>query len=149
MATVMRRLTELLSGTGQTTRSTAGLWRQLACLHELVLTTPMAHSLLLTFSYRSVASLPTHTEMEQPLGRQEAIEKPPDTWLLLWHSSPQGPAIILSGVFREGKTLSPLSFWALSWDPCFKTKSNREKTSRSLLLITVFPNLHIEHTQEK
>lgn len=85
--------------------------------------------------------LPTHTEMEQPLGRQEALEKPPTPDFSLWHSSPQGPAIILSGVFREGKHFPLCPSELLAEIPVLKQRVTG-KTSRSLLLITVVPNLH-------
>lgn len=49
--------------TGQTTRSTAGLWRQLSCLHEPVPRVLIAHLCLHTSSYTSVDSLPIQTAL--------------------------------------------------------------------------------------
>lgn len=47
----------------QTTRSTAGVWRRLSCLHELVPRALIACLCLHTSSYRSVASLPIQTAL--------------------------------------------------------------------------------------
>lgn len=126
LATVMKMLLELSPETHRSQlvcqyrsdHKEHGCW----CVEAAVLspgTSPQgSHSLPLpSYFLLQISGLPSNSNCSSktqkwcnPLGRQEVIEKLLGTLFPFWHSSPQGPAIILSGVCRGEKIISPPPF---------------------------------------